>query len=47
MFDLNRHYNQPIVPSIPVYHTNGRFIKNKIGMVMHRLVGMGPKALSV
>ena len=30
---------------IPVYHTNGRSIKNKIGMVMNRLVGMGLKAI--
>ena len=28
---------------IPVYHTNGRSIKNTIGVVMHRLVGMGLK----
>ena len=28
---------------IPVSHTNGRSIKNTIGVVMHRLVGMGLK----
>ena len=28
---------------IPVYHTNGRSIKNKIGVVINRLVGMGLK----
>ena len=26
---------------IPVYHTNGRSIKNMIGVVLSRLVGMG------
>ena len=26
---------------IPVYHTNGRSIKNNIGVVVNRLVGMG------
>ena len=53
MFDLNRHYNRSIVPPaertadcrsnmyIPVYHTNGRSIKNTIGVVMNCLVGMG------
>ena len=28
---------------IAVSHTNGRCIKNKIGVVINRLVGMGPK----
>ena len=47
-FDLNRW---PIVQRIGrrfrsnlyilVYHTNGRPIKNTIGVVMNRLVGMG------
>ena len=48
MFDLNR---RPIIQRIgrrfrsnmyiPVYHTNGRSIKNMIGVVKNRLVGMG------
>ena len=51
-FDINRRYNRPIVPTadctadyklnlcISVYHTNRRPIKNMIGVVMNRLVGM-------
>ena len=48
MFDLNW---RPIVKRIgsrfksnmyiPVYHTNGRSIKNTIGVFVNRLVGMG------
>ena len=53
IFDLNRGYNWPIVAQsmyssdcrsdmyIPVCHANGRYIKNMIGMVLNRLVGMG------
>ena len=50
MFDLNR---RAIIPRIgrrfitniyiPVYHTNRRSIKNMIGVVVNRLVGMGLK----
>ena len=53
MFDLNRW---PIIQRIgrrfrsnmyiPVYHTNGRSIKNMIGVVKNRLVGMGLEAVS-
>ena len=48
MFDLNQ---QAIIQRIgrrfrsnmyiPVYHTNGRSIKNMIGVVVNRLAGMG------
>ena len=56
-FDTNRPYNQPIVAPIlssvdyklnlyiPVCHTNRRPIKNMIGVVMNRLVGMALKSL--
>ena len=41
----NRHYNRLIIAQIhmyiPVSHTNGRFIKNTIGVVVNLLVGMG------
>ena len=50
MFDLdwryNRHYNWRQFRSnmyIPVSHTNGGSIKNTIGVIMNRLVGMGLK----
>ena len=49
MFDLNRRYDPPIVLPIqiklyiPVCPTNRRPIRNMIGVVMNRLVGMGLK----
>ena len=43
MFDLNQHYNRPIVAPmyILVCHTNGQSIRNTIGAIMNHLVGMG------
>ena len=46
MFDLNqwynRRYNRPIdsYMYIPVSYTNGWSVKNTIGMVVNRLVGI-------
>ena len=48
MFNVNRRYNPPynrpilrFNTYIQVSHTNGRSIKNMIGVVVNRLVGMG------
>ena len=57
MFDMNRQYSRPIVAPIvalivsrsnmyiTVYHTNKRSIKDTIGVVVNRLVGIGLKPL--
>ena len=46
IFDFNRRYNRRRYRSImyiPVSHTNWGSIKNTIGVVVNRLVGMGLK----
>ena len=47
MFDLNRQYNRRSRSNmyIPVSHTNGRSIKNTLGVVMHHLLGVGLKGI--